>query len=37
MTEPAPTADVAKEFRTQRIPKYLGWLETVLALHERVA
>ena len=24
-------ARAAKEFRTQRIPKYLGWLETVLA------
>ena len=24
-------ARAAKEFRTQRIPKYLGWLQTVLA------
>jgi glutathione S-transferase len=27
----APAAIAAKEFRTQRIPKYLGWLEAVLA------
>lgn len=24
-------ARAAKEFRTQRIPKFLGWLETILA------
>jgi glutathione S-transferase len=28
-------ARAAKEFRTQRIPKYLGWLETVLARNPR--
>ena len=27
----AEAVRAAKEFRTQRIPKYLGWLETVLA------